>query len=188
MRMVAQEWVSVDGCAAGPDGEDAIFAVLSPEADAASQRWNHHLLGDVEEVLLGRRTYEAFARYWPGSEEPIAAALNAAPKVVFSRSLGAAPWGPDGEGGYGEVRIERDAVAYVAERRAHSSGSSLLWGSLTVLGELWEAGEIDELDLFVAPVVLGAGTPLLPRGTGRPLAQLDVEVLPGALHVRYDAV
>ncbi|MQW77434.1 hypothetical protein GHK92_16290 [Nocardioides sp. dk4132] len=87
MRMVAQEWVSVTGAPQGPDGVDAIFAVLSPEADAASQRWNHRLLAGVEAAVLGRRTCEAFARYWPRSEEPIAATVNAAPTVVFSRSL-----------------------------------------------------------------------------------------------------
>ena len=50
---------------------------------------------------------------------------------------------------------------------------------------LLEAGEIDELDLFVAPIALGAGTPLVSPGGPYRLQQIDAELWPSAMHIRY---
>lgn len=174
-----QQWVSLDGYASGPSGEDEIFRAVPEAADAASQRWNETLLDDVEVVLLGRKTYTAFARYWPESDEPIAARVNSIAKVVCSRSLDAAAWGA-----FTPARIEREAVPYLRSIRGAFTGHVLIWGSLSIVHELLEAGELDELDLFVAPVALGAGTPLLRSSVTR-LRQLHVEAFPGAVHVRY---
>lgn len=178
MRVVAQEWMSLDGYASGPSGEDEIFAAVPEAADAASQRWNEALLDDVDLVLLGRTTYDAFVRFWPESDEPIAARVNAISKTVCSRSLSTAWWGS-----FTPARVERDAVSYVRGLREGTTGTVLVWGSLSLVHQLVEAGELDELDLFVAPVTLGAGTPLLPSAVR--LRQLGAEPFPGALHVRY---
>ncbi|MEV0605912.1 dihydrofolate reductase family protein [Polymorphospora rubra] len=181
MRVVAQQWVSVDGYAAGPRGEQDIFAAVRPGADAASQRWNDRLLDEVDSVLLGRRSYGAFSQFWPTSDEPIAERVNRIDKVVFSRTLDAAPWGT-----YEPATIVADAVSHVRERRRDGDDATLLlWGSLAVMHGLMAARELDEFDLFVAPVALGAGTPLVPEGMTLQLTQVGQEIWDGAAHLRY---
>jgi dihydrofolate reductase len=178
-RVIAQQWVSVDGFAAGPTDETEIFAAVDDMS--GSEEYNRRLLEHVDEVLLGRRSYESFVGFWPRAEgEPMAEAVNAIPKVVCSTTLREAPWGA-----FDPARVVPDAVAHVRERRREPGGDLLIWGSLALMRSLLEAGEVDELDLFVAPIALGAGTPLVAQGGPYRLQQIDVEVWPSAVHLRY---
>jgi dihydrofolate reductase len=178
-RLIAQQWVSVDGYAAGPTDEQEIFAAV--DDFTASEEYIRELLADVDEVLLGRRTYETFVGFWPLAEdEPMAATVNGLPKVVCSTTLRAAPWGT-----HAPARVVTDAVAHVRDRRREPGGDILVWGSLALMRSLLAAGEVDELDLFVAPVALGGGTPLVaPEGPYR-LRQVAADVWPSATHIRY---
>ena len=178
-RVIAQEWVSLDGFAAGPGGEADLFAAVEPVADAASQQWNQVLLAGVTEVLLGRATYESFVQYWPTAEDPVARAVNAIPKTVFSHSLTRAPWDR-----FEDATVASDPVSYVRNRRS-GGGDLLVWGSLSVVHALIAAGELDELDLFIAPVALGSGRRIF-TGPRQPQLQLaDSEHWGSTLHVRY---
>lgn len=180
LRTMAQQWISLDGYASGVHGEEPLFNALTPEADAHSQEWNERLLDDVDEVLLGRKTYESFVRFWPEADLPIAARVNSISKVVFSRTLVEAPWGQ-----WAPARVDRKAVEYVQRKRRAGSGRLLVWGSLSLMHELIRVGELDELDLFVAPVILGAGTPLSPPGFDLQLKQRSVQDWRGAVHLTY---
>lgn len=180
LRVVAQQWVSADGFAAGPGGEQVIFESVPEEADAASQHWNETLLDSVDEVLLGRRRYESFVQFWPGADLPIAPRVNSVPKVVFSRTLTHASWGT-----HAPLRVEQDPVARVRRKRQAGSDLLLLWGSLELMHALMRAGEVDEFDLFIAPLLLGSGTPLLPDRDPLRLDQIEAETWPGAMHSRY---
>ncbi|MBP3036401.1 dihydrofolate reductase family protein [Arthrobacter sp. zg-ZUI100] len=178
-RVIAQEWVSLDGFASGPGGEADLFAAVEPLADAASQQWNQALLAGVAEVLLGRVTYELFVQYWPTADDAVARGVNTIPKTVFSHSLTRAPWDP-----FDDATVASDPVSYVRNRRS-SGGDLLVWGSLSVVHALLAAGELDELDLFIAPVALGDGLRLF---AGPPPAQLQLagsEHWSSTLHVRY---
>jgi len=179
-RVIAQEWVSLDGLAAGPHGEADVFAAVSAEADDASQRWNDRLLDTVDEVLLGRTTYESFAGYWPEARDAIAPRVNSVPKTVASRSLTTAPWG-----GFASAAVAPDAVDHVRARRGGPGGRCLVWGSVSLVHALIAAGQLDELDLFVAPLLLGSGTRLVPPGPPVPLRLLESERWGDALHLRY---
>ena len=121
-RVVAQQWVSVDGFAAGTSGEAEIFAAVPDEADQASMQYNLQFLPTVAEVLLGRRTYEAFVRVWPSADLPVATHVNTLPKVVFSRSLDGAPWGD-----VDAAQVATDAVGHVGRRREEADGTLLVW-------------------------------------------------------------
>ncbi|MBD7996209.1 dihydrofolate reductase family protein [Arthrobacter sp. Sa2CUA1] len=181
VQVMVQEWISLDGFAAGPGGEADLFAAVAPETSAAGQDWNMRLLPHVDEILLGRRTYELFAAYWPTADEPIAAQLNMARKTVASRTLSSAPWGA-----YPEAAVVPDAVSYVRERRSQG-GKFLIWGSVSLVHALLEAGEVDELDLFIAPIMLGQGLRAFPERSL--LLQLhNVRHWRGTLHARYRAV
>ena len=92
-RVIAQQWISVDGYAAGPADEQEIFAAVDDFTDSESH--NSALLEHVDEVLLGRRSYETFAAFWPlADDQPMAATVNRIPKVVCSATLREAPGVP----------------------------------------------------------------------------------------------
>ncbi|SFE92737.1 hypothetical protein SAMN05421541_104500 [Actinoplanes philippinensis] len=77
--LLAQQWTSVDGFVAGVNGEADVLAAVSDFT--GSETHNAALLADIDEVLLGRRTYEAFAEFWPTAvDEPMAELVNACPR------------------------------------------------------------------------------------------------------------
>ncbi len=181
-RVLVQDWVSVDGMVAGRSGEDDVFDAVADFSP--SDRHNAALLDSVDEVLLGRRTYEVFAGYWPAADgEALAPRINALPKTVASTTLRAAPWGDREPAG-----VVPDAVAHVRSgRAAGAGGTTIVWGSVSVVRALLGAGLVDEVELFVAPLLLGAGTPLLdPAGPPVRLALQESETWPGGtLRLRY---
>lgn len=178
-RVVVQEWVSLDGYASGPDGEMDIMGTVSAHTDRRSQTYNAEFLRAATAVLLGARTYRQFVEYWPTAEEPIADRVNQLPKVVASTTLGSAPWGE-----HAPAIVVADAREYVRQFRRDGQGILVVWGSLSVAHALAEAGLVDELDLFVAPVWLGRGTALLPSGRVT-LEQLTSETWRDLIHTRY---
>ncbi len=91
-RVILQELTSVDSFVAGPSGGLEFFDAVSDYSEVDQD--NLSLLGDVDTILLGRETYRMFVEYWPTAEgEPVADAVNTIPKIVFSSTLGSAPWG-----------------------------------------------------------------------------------------------
>jgi dihydrofolate reductase len=181
-RVVAQQWISVDGFAAGPADETEIFAGVPEDTDRRSMALNETLIPQVETVVLGRRSYEAFVRFWPtdlARDVPVAPLVNAVPKLVASTTLAEAPWGD-----HAPATVVPDAVEHVRALRAAPGGIVLVWGSLALMRALIDAGQVDELDLFVAPIALGGGTPLLGRPLG--LRQIAGEIFPaGGAHLRF---
>lgn len=116
----------------------------------------------MDALLLGRRTYDIFASYWPerGSSNPIAEKFNSMDKFVVSGTLDDAGW--DGT----TVLADAAGAAALKERYEdiHVVGSGALARSLL------EAGILDRLNLFLYPVVLGKGKRLFPEGSGMPAA------------------
>lgn len=162
-NVIVQQLVSVDGFVSEPDGGLDFFEAVSDYSGV--DRDNLALLDRVDTVLLGRRTYEFFVGYWPTAEgELVADRVNTTPKIVYSTTLAAAPWG------------EHPAATVVAQPAAgHLSGllagpgrDVLVWGSISLAESLIDAGLVDELHLTVVPVVIGAGRTLLTADTRRP--------------------
>jgi dihydrofolate reductase len=127
----------------------------------------HQAIGEtiaVEfDMLLGRRTYEIFAAYWPNhADGPIGKAFNKATKYVVTRSLDRFDWKKS-------QRIDGDVVEKVRQLKA-SDGSALhIWGSSELLQALIAADLVDEYRIWVFPLVLGKGKRLFekavpPRG------------------------
>jgi dihydrofolate reductase len=116
----------------------------------------------MDALLLGRKTYDIFAGYWPGrgDEDPIAATFNALPKFVVSRSLTDPGW--EGTTALSDVAD----VAAVKDRfdDIHVIGSGHLARSLL------EADLVDRLNLFLYPLTFGSGKRLFADGTGVPAA------------------
>jgi dihydrofolate reductase len=115
------------------------------------------IAGDFD-MLLGRRTYEIFASYWPlHSDNPIGKAFNKATKYVATRSLRQLDWEHS-------QAIRGDIVAGLRQLKASAGPALHLWGSSELLQTLIAAELIDEHRLWVAPVVLGKGKRLFEPG------------------------
>ncbi|SEQ29523.1 dihydrofolate reductase family protein [Microlunatus flavus] len=146
--VVAYELVSVDGVAEGPD---RFFAGWDAVMDANLAR----VIVTQDAVVLGRRSHDDWAGYWPTSDvEPFATSINEVPKhVATSRPLDAT-WS-------GASAIEGDLVAFVRDLKQRSGGDVGVHASLSVVQALLAAGLVDELRLVVAPAVAGSGRRLL---------------------------
>jgi dihydrofolate reductase len=164
-KVILQEFVSLDGFAAGP--KDSVDFV--PASTQGDQRFGQHqmeFMDSLDTMLLGRVTYQMFSGHWPnvtsGDDKPFADKLNAIPKVVFSKTLKRAPWGT-----WDEARIVKgDASKEVARLRDGSGKSMVIWGSISLAQSLMKDGLIDEYQLVVCPVVLGSGRALFSGKNG----------------------
>ena len=143
-RVVAYELVSLDGVAEAPDEfittwDDVLDANLA------------EVIATQDAVVLGRRSWEDWADYWPGSDvEPFASFVNGAPKhVVTSRPLDR-DWA-------GSTVLEGDLVTAVRALREQPGGDIGVHASISVVQTLLAAGVVDELRLVVAPAVAGRG-------------------------------
>lgn len=170
-NLILQEFVSVDGMAAGRDGSTD-FIPASNRGDQSFGRRQESFLDSIDTILLGRKTYEMFVEYWPkvtsGDERPFAEKLNAIPKVVFSKTLDRAPWGT-----WEDATVVKTDAAREIERLKQQPGKDLvIWGSLTLAQSLMHEGLIDEYQLIVCPVVLVEGRRLF-----------DDKVAPGEMHL-----
>lgn len=158
-RLILEEWVSLDGFAEDRDGKLDFFPTT--ETDHFSDRDQLRFLDTVDTILLGRRTYELFAGFWPTASvehEIIADRLNELPKLVFSNTLTEAPWGK-----WRPAQVVRgDAVSEVRRLKEGEGQQMVLWGSLSLAHALMAADLIDEYHLQLCPTLVGAGRRLFP--------------------------
>jgi len=158
-KVVVQQFVTLDGFAAGPNGELDFVTESGADADPTSGPFVEKQLAFIESldtILLGAVTYRGFAEYWPEQTteaQAIADALNATPKVVFSSTLESAPWGT-----WEPARlVSGSATEEVRRLKSEPGGDMVLWGSLTLSDSLVRDGLVDEYRLQILPVVLGRG-------------------------------
>lgn len=158
-RLILEEWVTLDGYAVDAKGTLDFFP--PSEKDQYSDRDQLEFLESVDTVLLGRKTYELFAGFWPTAstdKEIVADRLNGLPKLVFSNTLKGAPWGK-----WEPAKVvSGDAVAEVKKLKARPGKHLVLWGSLSLAQALMEADLIDEYHLQLCPTAAGGGRPLFP--------------------------
>jgi dihydrofolate reductase len=134
-------------------------------------------------MLLGRRTYEEFAAYWPQqpSDVPPADQMNNTPKIVVSDTLTSADWQ--------NSRIVRgDGLSAELQRLKQQDGKNIgTVGSATLVRSLLRDGLLDELHLLVHPLVVGSGQRLFEEGIGKvPLKLLTSRAFStGVLYLIY---
>jgi dihydrofolate reductase len=117
------------------------------------------LLSRPFDLLLGRRTYDIFASYWPTApEEAGGKPLNDATKYVASRSRPTLDWGP-------AVLLEGDAAERVAELKRGDGPELQVHGSGDLIQTLVRTGLIDEFRVWTFPVLVGSGKRLFAEGT-----------------------
>jgi dihydrofolate reductase len=110
-------------------------------------------------VLLGRRTYDDWAAFWPGSDiEPFASFINPVQKFVVTATPPDDPWS-------NASVVAGDPAAFVADLKQQPGGDIGVHGSISLARSLMDAGLVDQLRLVVAPAVQVNGRKLFDGGT-----------------------
>jgi len=148
-KIVAGLFISLDGVVGAP--EEWAFTYLNDEVST----WITAGIAQADAVLLGRRTYQQFAKIWPsqGSKVPMARFLNRSPKYVIaqkSESMGALDWEP--------VTLLTGTLAEESMKLKAQPGENIqVPGSPRLVRSLLREGLLDELSLVICPVVIGKG-------------------------------
>jgi dihydrofolate reductase len=109
-------------------------------------------------MLLGRRTYQEFAGYWPDQTGDIADEMNGTPKLVASTTLDTVEWA-------NSSLIKGDVAEELAAIKQGPGKDISIVGSPTLVRSLLSSGVLDELNLLVHPIVVGRGKRLFVDGT-----------------------
>lgn len=166
-KLVSTIFVTLDGVYQAPGGpqEDTRDGFTQGGwsfwfADDDFGRFVGEVFGRSGAYLLGRRTYDIFASYWPkvtDPADPVASRLNSLPKYVASTTLTDPAWA-------GTTVIGGDLAKEVTAVKERTEGELQVHGSGVLLRSLLELDLLDTLHLLTFPVVLGAGRRLFPEG------------------------
>jgi dihydrofolate reductase len=177
-KIVAGLFVSVDGVVQAPETWTGPY--FSPEVG----QHIGSLMAAGDTLLLGRITYQTFAASFAGNtSDPMAAQMNAIPKVVVSTTLERAEW-------ENSTLIRGDAAEQITRLKEQSGKNINISGSATLTGWLLRQGLLDELNLLLFPVVVGNGKRLFAsEGSTAGLRLAKSEAFPtGVVHLTYHPV
>ncbi|MEV0151725.1 MULTISPECIES: dihydrofolate reductase family protein [unclassified Nonomuraea] len=175
-KIVAGLFISLDGVVESPETwhfpyfNDEMGQIVGEQMQAA------------DAMLLGRRTYEAFAAYWPNPEPEaadMAEHMNGTPKYVVTSTLETASWA-------NTTIISGDVTARLKELKDQPGKDIGITGSATLVRSLLRDGLLDELRLLIHPIVVGGGVKLFADGEQVPLRLLDSRTLEtGVIYATY---
>jgi dihydrofolate reductase len=191
-KLIMKMSMSVDGFVSGVDGaKDWVFKT----ADEESLAWSVGKIRDAGLIIMGRKSFETMAPYWPTATGPFAAPMNEIPKAVFtkkgfkgidpvytktSEQSAAASWM--------EARVfDGDLAEGIRDLKAESGKPIVAIGGAGFMRDLIATGLIDEYHLGIHPVALGSGLPIF-TGLEIPLylKLVDVKAFPnGAIAKSY---
>jgi dihydrofolate reductase len=180
-KVIVNEFLALDGTAQAPGGADEDTSGGFQHGgwhmqylDEAFMNWVAKGIEQAGGFLLGRRTYEIFAAYWPNAseeEQVIAQPINTKPKHVASRTLDEPlEW-------QNSTLLEGEVPEAVAALKQQDGGDLLVIGSTELVQTLIEHGLVDEFRLVIDPLLVGGGKRIFPDdGALRPLRLVDHEV------------
>jgi dihydrofolate reductase len=158
-QLIVTEFVTLDGVAQAPGGPDedtdSGFEFGGWQAPIIEEESGDRMFGkaqDMDALLLGRKTYDIFAGYWPTAPEeiPFTGLLNQVPKYVASHTLS------DPLSWKGSTLLQGDLADAVAEVKERHDSVHVI-GSLDLLQTLLGARLVDRIELWIYPIVLGTG-------------------------------
>lgn len=152
-KIIVTEFITLDGVVEAPGGNETPHPhggwqsqYRSPEAG----KYKVDELASVDALLLGKNTYEQFARHWPTQSGPgFPDPINQMPKYVVSTSLQRVDWN--------NSHILRDVARDVTALKQTNGGDILVYGSATLVKALLNHDLIDELRLLMFPLSIGGG-------------------------------
>jgi dihydrofolate reductase len=155
-RLISFMSVSVDGHFADAQGDMRWAHNAAPDPE-----WDAFVAGNASgggTLVFGRITYEMMASFWPTPHAMkmnavVAERMNAGEKIVFSRTLETAAWS-------NTTLVKGEMIAEMRKIKAGNGPGMAILGSGSVVKQLAEAGLIDEFQIVVVPVALGAGRTL----------------------------
>lgn len=156
MKLVVTAFVTVDGIIEAPgfdehrSGRNTWALRVQTDED---QLYNKAQALSADAFLLGRRTWQIWAAFWPtasGGDQELTDFMNSVPKFVVSNTLKRADWN-------NSTIISGDVPAQVAKLKAQPGGELLVYGSADLVDELLRHDLVDEYRLLVYPVILGSG-------------------------------
>lgn len=161
MSVIVIEFMTLDGVVSDPDGRAGTpyggWAFRHGPGTAAGDKFALGSTLDDGVLLLGRRTWQLFSGLWPHRDDPFSLRMNAAPKLVASRTL------TDTSAWANSRVMDGDLVDVVTREQR----DVVITGSLGIVRTLMAQDLVDEYRLLVFPTVVGAGERLFP-GSDRP--------------------
>jgi dihydrofolate reductase len=183
-KIIASTFVSADGYMVGPN-EDMSWVMNNFSLEMGEYAGG--LMSSMDTVLIGRVTYQVMINFWPAQTEataPGADGMNKNPKIVLSRTLDQAPWGD-----WAPARVlKADVEQELKSLKGQPGKNIVIYGSANVVQNLTQMGLIDEYQLLVFPILLGAGKPLFRQLPHRvPLKRLRLQAFENGVTVEYYA-
>ena len=163
-KIVSGLFISLDGVIEAPN--DWTGPWFNPELGQAVGSF----IAAQDAMLLGRVSYDEFAAYWPQQTGDVADTMNGTAKYVVSGTLKSAEWQNS------TLIPAASAIAEIAELKQRAGQNIGMTGSATLVSSLLREGLLDELHLFVFPVVLGSGKRLF----AAPGAKLPLKLINSA--------
>ena len=187
-KIVVSENVSLDGVVQDPAGDEGfrLGGWVGRVGDKGREEAANVLLDEAlgtEALLLGRRSYEFFAARWPSRSGELADRLNSLPKYVVSSTLEDPAWN-------NSTVLKGDVVNAASELKQQLNGDIVVYASFQLVRTLIEHDLVDELQLMIYPVVLGAGERLFGETSDKkPMRLLDTQTLEGGIaYLTYQPV
>ncbi len=181
-KLIYWMMVSVDGYIEGPNQELDWISM-----DDELHTYVNQLEREIGLYLNGRRMYEVMAAYWPTadklSDQPaeveFALIWQQKPQIVFSSTL---------ERVEGNATLLRGSAVEEVTRLKQQPGADIEVGGAQLAGSLMQAGLVDEYRLFIIPVILGAGTRMIPLlAESVPLRLVETHAFSsGVVYLRYE--
>jgi class 3 adenylate cyclase len=156
VKLVVTAFVTLDGIIEAPgfdehrSGRNAWALRIQTDEDEV---FNKGQIMSADALLLGRRTWQIWAAFWPtasGGDTAMTDKMNSVPKYVVSNTLKRADWN-------NTTIVSGDVAAQVAELKARPGGDLLVYGSPDLVDELLRHDLVDEYRLLLYPVILGSG-------------------------------
>lgn len=164
-RIIVNEFMSLDGVIQGPGGPDEDTTNGFQLGGWSATQWDDNMQKTLSEqmqkdydLLLGRFTYNIWAPYWPSQNGPIAEKFNGIKKYVATQTLQEASW-------ENTILLNGDTIQQIKALKADEGNDLQMWGSSDFIQSLLANGLIDQMHLWIFPVVLGKGKKLFREQT-----------------------
>jgi dihydrofolate reductase len=183
-KLMMKMSITVDGFVCGPDGgNDWVFK----SSDETSRAWSVAQSWESGLIIMGRKSFEGMAPYWPTATGPFAAPMNEIPKAVFTQA-GYAGIPPSAEqssaaASWAEARVfDGDLAEGIRKLKSEPGKPITAIGGAGFMRSLIATGLIDEYHLITHPIVLGEGLTIF-NGVAKPqdLKLVDVKAFPGGV-------